>query len=127
MSKENSKAYLDKIGMCTSAICMIHCLIVPFLLIFGFDSVLKFVDQEWIEWTIILFALFVGAISFIGGFRSHKQHFIPVLFVAGFLLLINGESVSTTWLSTSLSIAGALVIAYAHILNLRWRQHAYTN
>ena len=113
--------------MCTSAICMIHCLIVPFLLIFGFDSVLKFVDQEWIEWTIILFALFVGAISFIGGFRSHKQHFIPVLFVAGFLLLINGESVSTTWLSTSLSIAGALVIAYAHILNLRWRQHAYTN
>ena len=114
---------LDRVGICTSIVCMVHCLAVPVLLVFGFDSLIRSVDQEWIEWAIVGFALLVGIASFLGGFLSHRQHFIPVLFLAGFLLLVNGESVAHTWVSLSLSIAGALVIIYAHVQNLKWKRY----
>ena len=115
---------LDKIGMCTSAICMLHCLSIPILFILGFDSMLRIVDQEWMELMIVVFALLIGIVSFTRGFLKHRQHFIPVLFIAGFLLLINSESVEPVWLSIGLSVAGASLITYAHFQNLRWRRYA---
>lgn len=122
MSK-NQLVVLDKVGMCTSLICMIHCLSIPLFIILGFDTALRFFDQEWVELMIITTAFIIGMISFLGGFMKHRQHFIPVLFVAGFLLIVNGESVLNEWTSVSLSVAGALVIGYAHFQNLRWRRH----
>ncbi|MEO1654856.1 MAG: hypothetical protein AAFU64_15015, partial [Bacteroidota bacterium] len=58
------------------------------------------------------------------GFLQHKQHFIPVLFVAGFLLIVNGESVGSLWLAAVLSVSGAAIIAYAHVQNLKWKRRA---
>lgn len=114
----------DEMSVFVSLLCLMHCIAVPLFLLFGFDFVHRLIDQEWIEWTIIGLALVVGMVAFIGGFIAHRQHFVPVLFVAGFLLLINGESVAQTWSSASLSIAGALVIIYAHVQNLKWKRHA---
>ncbi len=114
----------DQIGMCTSVVCILHCLSIPLFLLFGFDAALRLFDQEWVEWSIIAFGLVVGMISFMGGFRSHRQHFIPVLFVAGFLLLVSGDSMTNAWASVSLSVAGASIVAYAHVQNLRWKYHA---
>lgn len=125
MKKTQLTGSLDKIGMCTSVICMIHCLSIPIFLLFGFDALHRLIDQEWIELAIIAFALIIGIFSFLGGFLTHRQHFIPVLFIAGFLLIVNGESVAHPWVSLSLSIAGALVIAYAHFQNLKWKRHAF--
>ncbi|MEM6734857.1 MAG: MerC domain-containing protein [Bacteroidota bacterium] len=120
------KSYMstDRLGICVSFLCFIHCLSIPIFLILGLDSLLLLVDQEWIEWIIIATALIIGLVSFISGFLTHRQHYIPVLFIAGFLLLINGESVANTWLSISLSLSGALLIAYAHIQNLKWKHGA---
>ncbi len=116
---------MDKLGMCTSFICIIHCLSIPIFLLFGFDVLIRAVDQEWIEGLIIGLSLLIGLISFVGGYISHKQHFIPVLFIAGFLLLVNGESVASEWVSLGLSISGALVIAYTHFQNLKWKRYAF--
>lgn len=115
----------DKIGICVSFFCLVHCLSIPLFLLFGFDSILRFIDQEWLEWSIIIFALCIGVVSFLGGFMAHKQHFISVLFVAGFLLLVNGESITNTLTSISLSISGVLVIIYAHVQNLKWKRYAH--
>ena len=103
---------------------MIHCLSIPLFLLFGFDSLLRVLDQEWIEWTIIVTALVIGLVSFYVGYRTHRQHFVPVLFVAGFLLIVNGESVPYALVSVGLSVSGAMVIAYAHIQNLKLRRYA---
>ncbi|WP_424964215.1 MerC domain-containing protein [Ekhidna sp.] len=117
----------DNLGICVSLLCVFHCIAIPFLVIFGLDLFLGIVDQEWIELTIIGAALLIGIFSFLSGFLRHKQHFIPILFVAGFLLIINGESVTHLWVSAGLSIAGALVIIYAHVQNLKWRHHGYAH
>ncbi len=115
---------LDRIGMCTSVVCMVHCMAIPLFIIFGFDTALRAIDQEWIEWLIISIVMLIGLAAFVGGFLSHRQHFIPVLFVSGFLLIVNGELVAIDLASLGLSIAGGLVIAYAHIQNLKWKRYA---
>ncbi|MBC6424914.1 MAG: MerC domain-containing protein [Ekhidna sp.] len=114
--------FADKLGICASLVCLIHCLIVPFLLIIGFDTILHLIDQEWIETGLILSSLLIGGYAFIRGFLSHRQHFVPVLFLAGFLLLVNGEAVTNTWLAPILSVTGALIIIYAHFQNLKLKQ-----
>lgn len=120
--KKQARPSFDLIGLCTSVICMLHCLSIPLLMILGVDSVLWLVDQEWIEVTIILSSLIIGSIAFYNGYLQHKQHFIPILFVAGFLLIVNGESVVQEWLGITLSVIGAAIIAYAHLQNLSWRK-----
>ncbi|MEM0940083.1 MAG: MerC domain-containing protein [Bacteroidota bacterium] len=110
-----------RIGICISLLCFIHCFSIPIFLILGFDSLLKFIDQEWLEWIVIAFALIIGLVSFISGFRIHRKHYVPVLFVAGFFLLVNNESVANTWLSVGLSLAGTLLVTYAHVQNLKWK------
>ena len=117
----------DKLGMCTSFVCALHCLAIPIFLILGVDSALVLIDQEWIELTIIMLSFLIGFVSFLVGYVQHRQHFIPVLFLAGFLLIINGESVASSWLAVILSVAGASIIAYAHFQNLKWKQYAYSN
>lgn len=114
---------LDKAGMCVSVVCMVHCMSIPFLLVIGFDSVLSLVDQEWIEWTIIIVALFIGLGAFLSGYLAHRKHFVPTLFVAGFLLIINGESVVNQWVSLALSLSGAALVLYAHVQNLKYKRY----
>lgn len=118
------KIQIDQLGMCASVLCIIHCIALPVFLILGMDSMLMWVGQESSELILIGFSLVFGLLSAAGGYIRHKQHFIPVLFVAGFLLLVNGESVGHAWVSLYLSISGALLIAYAHVQNLKWKRHA---
>ena len=126
--KNKSTFSLDLAGICTSIICMIHCISIPLLILLGIDSILWAVDQEWVELTIIISSLLIGSTAFFRGYIKHKQHFIPVLFVAGFLLIVNGEAVAQKWLGIVLSVIGAAIIAYAHIQNLRWKHSsAYNN
>ena len=126
MNEKQGILSLDRLGMCACFICMVHCLAVPLLLIIGLESALAWVEQEWIEHTLLFSSLVIGLMAFWGGFRKHKQHYIPILFVAGFLLLLNGEGVVNTTLGIILSVSGASLIAYAHIQNLKWKAHAST-
>ena len=112
---------IDFAGICASILCLLHCLAIPVLVILGRDSVLWFSEIWWIESLIIFSALIIGLVAFWGGYTVHKQHIIPVLFVAGFLLLITGEAVGHQWLGIVLSVVGAIVIAYAHYQNMLFR------
>ena len=124
MRRNKPSQWLDKVGMCTSLVCMVHCFAVPVFLILGLDSVLVVIDHEWLETGIIVGSLFIGMIAFLQGYFLHKQHFIPVLFIAGFMLLINGEAVESTLLKATLSILGAMIIGYAHYYNLKLKRYA---
>ncbi len=119
--------FADKLGICASLVCMIHCILVPFLLIIGFDSLLYLFDQEWIEIGLLSSSLIIGMFSFLRGYILHRKHFVPVLFLAGFLLLVNGEAVSSLGLAISLSVIGALIIIYAHFQNLKLKYRAYSS
>ena len=118
------KISIDQLGMCASALCIVHCMAIPILLILGVDAMLLWMDAEAMELLLIGLSLVIGLISFVGGYLKHKHHFIPLLFLAGFLLMINGESISSDWLGVAISVFGAGIIIYAHFHNYRLRRYA---
>lgn len=120
--KEPTRPTMDLMGICTSFICMIHCISIPLLVILGFDSVLWMIDNEWVEMGILFASLLIGSIAFFRGYLLHRQRFIPLLFAIGFLLIANGESVAPEWLGILVAIFGATLIAIAHFQNLKWRR-----
>jgi 4-amino-4-deoxy-L-arabinose transferase-like glycosyltransferase len=126
MQKGKLTILLDKLGVCASALCMVHCLAMPVLLLVGVDSVLRFTQQEWIEWVIIALALLIGIASFAAGYVKHKKHYVVVLFLAGFLLIINGEMLESTVMATVLPVAGSVVIVYAHVQNLHLKKAIFS-
>ncbi len=62
---------IDQLGICTSALCIIHCIAMPFLLILGLDTLLWWTEVDFIEITLIGLSLFIGSVSFINGYRRH--------------------------------------------------------
>lgn len=120
--KKQARPTIDLLGICTSFICMIHCISIPLLIILGFDSILWLIDNEWVELGILLASLLIGGIAFFRGYLLHRQRFIPLLFVVGFLLIANGESIAPEWLGILVAVIGATLIAFAHFQNLKWRR-----
>ncbi|MDN3204442.1 MerC domain-containing protein [Algoriphagus sediminis] len=119
--KDRLSIVLDKFGICASVLCMVHCLALPIFMILGFEVMIKSIDQEWIETAIILSSLIIGGVSFMWGFWLHKKHYVPILFFAGFLLILNGESVANERIGLFLTLAGAGVIIYSHLQNMYWK------
>jgi len=91
------------------------------------DTLLRLINQEWVEWVIIAAGLLIGLASFSGGYFKHKQHYVPVLFLAGFLLIINGETVASEAMAVILPVSGAGVVIYAHLQNLVLKQRVKQN
>jgi len=79
----------DALGIATSALCAIHCAILPIIVsslpFFGFNIV----HNISFEWGMIIFALLVGSYALIHGHVKHHRYFGPlILFLIGFGFLI---------------------------------------
>lgn len=122
MNKTSLSLALDKLGICTSFMCMAHCVATPLLVLIGFDTALRLVGAHWLETALLSTALILGLLSFYLGYARHRQHHIPVLFIAGFLLVVNAEVIPTRWASLGISAAGAVILVYAHFQNLVWKR-----
>lgn len=132
--KHNLALKLDLIGFSASALCAIHCALMPFLLIalplIGFG----FVTNPIFEFSFIFVSLIIGTFTFKHGFLNHHKKFYPIgLFITGFLIIvlshfllsphsheINLNSVSLfsednlNWIFAP---AGAFLIAVSHFIN----------
>ncbi len=81
----------DRLGIGVSAICLIHCVMLPLLFTgfnmagigFGFDEVLEII-------TLVL-ALIVGGYAMHKGYRSHGKIAYTLIFISGILLLLQEE------------------------------------
>jgi len=82
--------------------------------------------SEGIGPVLICFSTIICLYVLLQGFLIQLQQFLLVLFVVGFLILVNGEASATIWQALCLSIVGALVSVYAHFQNLKLKQlHAH--
>ena len=112
---------LDNIGMTASTLCAIHCAIVPLV----FTSLpligLGFLANAWVEWGMIILALFIG-ISSIGlsYFRAHHRLLPLILLVSGFIIIIAGHTLISAWFEAIVVPLGGLTIAAAHFINYKY-------
>ncbi len=112
---------LDRAGVVLSASCALHCALMPVavgvLTTFGFGAV----ASEETELLLLLSAAAVGVISLIGGCRHHR-HARPLLVMAGGFALVLmarlGFEEGTT-IEIATTVAGAALVASAHLVNAR--------
>ena len=113
----HTHAKLDRLGIWLSAICAVHCAVVPVAQIF-FPVLLM---MKWIRWGRAMDVVTIGVAVVFGlggcllGLRHH-HNLVPLrLVMAGLLLNVIGRfgwRYLGPYVTPSLLVAGALVIAY---------------
>jgi hypothetical protein len=115
-------AVADRVGIVGSVLCAVHCAVVPLLVALLPALGLGLFGGADIDQMVAVFATVLGVTSLSVGFRRHRAFRAWALMLPGLALL---WAVSFTALhdhSTShalLMVAGGLLIAGAHFLNLR--------
>ncbi len=120
MKNSFAGAHLDFIGFSTSIACAIHCALLPFMISTLPFLGLGFLDNPWVEYSIILLSLFLALYALAHGYLRHHKKTLPINIVSvGFLLIGIGQTWSHAELEFILTPFGAVLIGLAHYVN--WR------
>ena len=119
INKLNFSEKLDKAGMTLSLLCLVHCLLLPVILVtLPFASFLSFMKDPTSEALMILLAIINSVVAVALNFKHHKKYAIPALFITGSLLLVlhfvaHGFIHHNEYIIT----IGAFLIGIAHFIN----------
>ena len=112
----------DKFAMSFSAMCMIHCLFAPSLIILSYSSLALTVESELIHKTILLLTIPVSIFAISLGYKNHPNNSIIYTGIAGLTILISalliGESIGEN-AGLILTTIGSLMIIACHYRNYR--------
>ncbi|MEO1050506.1 MAG: MerC domain-containing protein [Bacteroidota bacterium] len=113
--------HLDFIGFSASLLCAVHCAALPFLISLAPLAGLQFLDNPWIEYTIIILSFFIASNALVHGYRKH-HHKLTALTIAiiGFILIGLGQVLEPEWTEMLLTSIGGLAIAIAHLVNWKF-------
>jgi hypothetical protein len=110
---------IDKAGMIASAVCAIHCIISPILLVvISFYSLRAGLNQD-AEWLFVGVSIMLGTVGLLPSYlRVHRQTTALGVFACGSALILLGKLVVPLGdIEAVLVIMGALMIAAAHATN----------
>lgn len=113
-SPHHAHVKLDRLGMWLSALCAVHCVVMPIVLIF-------FPVMSWIHWSRLTDAILLGVAAVFGlsgcllSLRQHRDPRPLILVVSGLTLNAAGRFAGVQlgqFLSQTLIVAGPLLMAY---------------
>ena len=121
MSVSPGRSFLyDGLAIAVSLICVVHCLLLPMLLLLLPALAAVFAIPEAFHSWAIAFAVPIGAIALLVGYRRHHSVAPTLVVLPGLALLIVALLVArAAWIETTLTVVGALVLSIGHMLNLR--------
>jgi hypothetical protein len=109
-------SFSDFIGIGASAVCTIHCVLLPLLASSLPVAGINIVENFWIETGLIGIALIVGVFSFYKScFKKHKNKKPLLLFAVGFAFLLTNQIKENSLLVLTASI----LIILAHAWNYK--------
>jgi hypothetical protein len=115
-------ATADRIGVLGSVLCAVHCALMPLLLALLPALGVGALGLGDIDQMLVVFATVLGVTSLSLGFRRHRAFRAWALLLPGLLLVWSGSFTALHDHSAAhmlLMVAGGLLIAGAHLLNLR--------
>ena len=115
----------DKLGIILSALCCLHCMALPVVLIIA-PSFSRYFEHELVHILTFLTVVPLGLYAFITKLKIHEDKtplyfgIFGIVMFAGSIIFHEalGESTSEL-LEISFSIIGGLSLIYAHITNIR--------
>lgn len=115
-----SSEKLDYVGSSLGLVCAIHCAVLPFFLTLPIFHDLFIFENPMVESSMIWSLLIIAGISLGYSFYEHHQK-KEALTVAslGVGIIITAHLMKNEMLETILTPTGAIIIAIAHIVNLK--------
>lgn len=118
----NKQFFADRVAIGLSGLCVIHCLVLPLLIVvLPSLAALPFNDEKFHLWMIFavipvsIFALFLGC-------KRHNNYQVLAFGVIGLVLLVAavmGEELLGEVGEKALTLVGAAFIAFGHFRNYR--------
>jgi hypothetical protein len=116
------RALYDKIAVGLSGLCLLHCLLLPFLV-----ALLPFLgefDGDHLHTELLFFVIPVSVIALAIGFRRHGRISIIVSGTVGLVVLILGALVVHDLYGLladrMMTVTGSFILAFTHYRNFRF-------
>lgn len=118
-----SQALGDKFAIALSLLCLLHCLITPLVIIMPALGGLIALEHDQFHQFMLFFVVPVGIVALLAGYRHHRSLAIFISGIAGLVLLamavLTGHELAGRYGELILSVAGSLIIVFAHVQNFR--------
>ena len=117
------KGWGDRAAFCFSSLCILHCLLLPVLLVAYPIGILVTLSDEMFHQIMVSVALPLSLVSLYVGYGHHKRNQLIVFGSVGLGMLmlplvVPHELISETE-ETWLTVAGGLIVCLAHVVNFR--------
>ncbi len=117
------KGWGDRAAICFSSLCIFHCLLLPVLLVAYPTGIVVTLSDEIFHQIMVSAALPLSLVSLYVGYGHHKRNQLVVLGGIGIVMLVlplitPHELISESG-ETWLTVAGAVIVCMAHVVNFR--------
>ena len=114
-----SRSNADGVAIGLSTICILHCLLMPLLLVLFPTALMSFFADESVHRLAVLFAVPISVFALTLGCGSHKRLWVLALGLVGLLLLLLPLLLPNEATEKLLTVAGATLIAGSHLVNMK--------
>lgn len=122
MTSVDKAQKIDLIGVVASALCLVHCLVTPFLFLglFGLSAYTDSVDPVWgsLDWIFLIITLF----AVVRSSKSSTRSWLPLAFWSSWALLLAhvvNEKIGWIELPELFVLIPGLALVIFHSINLR--------
>ena len=117
------KGWGDRAAICFSSLCILHCLLLPLLLVAYPIGILVTLSDEIFHQIMVFLAAPLSLVSLNMGYGHHKRNQLIVFGGIGLVILVLPLVVPHELISESgetwLTVSGALILCMAHVVNFR--------
>ena len=113
----------DRAAICFSSLCILHCLLLPVLLVSYPIGIVVTLSDELFHQIMVYVALPLSLVSLHAGYGHHKRTQLVLFGCVGLATLVLPLVVPNELISESdetwLTVSGALILCTTHIVNFR--------
>jgi hypothetical protein len=112
---------VDQLGIWTSTLCVIHCLVTPIVLSISAVSAHFLPSEERTHRTLAVVIATLGALALVRGYRSHHSLRVLLMMIAGLSCIFAGafwgDRLPSHWAEVLITLLGSGFMIAAHRMN----------
>ncbi len=112
---------VDQLGIWTSALCVIHCLVTPIALSISAVSAHFLPSEERTHRTLAVVIATLGALALVRGYRSHRSLRVLLIMITGLSCIFAGafwgDRLPSHWAEVLITLIGSGFMIAAHRMN----------
>ena len=121
LSTSNSRQWADRLGVWTSAACVVHCLLTPVLLSFSAVFAHLLPAEESVHRSLALLVALFGTAALLIGFRKHRRFAVLFMMLGGLSCIAGGawfgDRLPSHAVEVAITFCGSGLMIAAHRMN----------